>query len=75
MRQSIRGVFARIKPHLIERTGDPLSYCFVLEEFEKHLLELSRRFYAGDQTVVDEFLQLYDLDCRMTQTFGEIAQP
>ncbi len=32
---------------------------FMLQEMDKHLKELSRRYYAGDIAVVDEFLQLY----------------
>jgi len=35
---------------------------WLAEQFTKHLKELGRRFYQGDLTVVDEFLQLYDLD-------------
>lgn len=31
----------------------------ILRQFQKHLEELGKRFYAGDLTVVDEFLQLY----------------
>lgn len=32
---------------------------FMLQEMDKHLKEVSRRYYAGDTAVVDEFLQLY----------------
>lgn len=32
---------------------------YMLEALQDHLTELGERFYAGDLTVVDEFLQLY----------------
>lgn len=35
---------------------------FGLEELNGHLHELASKFYAGDASVVDEFLQLYALD-------------
>lgn len=42
--------------------GQAAGYRFMLEEqLLLHLNELARRFYAGDLTVVDEFLQLYCL--------------
>lgn len=31
----------------------------MLRQLELHMTELGKRWYAGDQTVVDEFLQLY----------------
>lgn len=31
----------------------------MLNQLEEHLSELGRRWYSGDQTAVDEFLQLY----------------
>lgn len=31
----------------------------MLNQLEEHLSELGRRWYDGDATVVDEFLQLY----------------
>jgi hypothetical protein len=31
----------------------------MLNQLEEHLSELGRRYYDGDATVVDEFLQLY----------------
>ena len=30
-----------------------------MNQLEEHLSELGRRWYDGDATVVDEFLQLY----------------
>jgi len=35
---------------------------FLLGEMDKHLEEMATRFYAGDISAVDEFLQLYCLD-------------
>jgi len=34
----------------------------LLRQLQEHLTELGRRWYAGDATVVDEFLQLYCID-------------
>ncbi len=44
----------------LQETDQGLS--FVLGELIEHLTELSKRYYAGDVSVVDEFLQLYYLD-------------
>lgn len=35
---------------------------YILGEMDKHLEEMARRFYGGEITAVDEFLQLYCLD-------------
>lgn len=35
---------------------------FLLGEMDRNLEEMARRFYAGDVSAVDEFLQLYCLD-------------
>jgi len=35
---------------------------FGAQEMLRHLNEMADRFYGGDMTVVDEFLQLYCLD-------------
>ena len=37
---------------------------FPCGEMLRHLEEMAERFYSGDPTAVDEFLQLYDLDDR-----------
>jgi hypothetical protein len=42
------------------RVGGRLK--FGAQEMHKHLNEMAQRFYSGDITVVDEFLQLYCLD-------------
>lgn len=52
MRLNIEGCL-RQKPSIIKLT---------MSELIKHLNEVSDRFYSGDITVVDEFLQLYCLD-------------
>lgn len=38
------------------------ALAFMLAQLENHLTELGKRCYAGDQTVVDEFLQLYCIE-------------
>jgi len=35
---------------------------FLLGEMDDNLVEMAERFYAGDISAVDEFLQLYCLD-------------
>ena len=37
----------------------------MLGQLESHLAELGARWYAGDQLVVDEFLQLYCIQTDM----------
>lgn len=37
----------------------------MLGQLEKHLDELGARWYAGDQLVIDEFLQLYCIQTDM----------
>lgn len=54
---------------------DETGLAFSLDELNRHLHELGKRFYSGDVKVVDEFLQLYCLaDNRpggKTQSGGE----
>lgn len=38
------------------------ALAWMLRQLENHLTELGKRWYAGDQTVVDEFLQLYCIE-------------
>lgn len=40
------------------RESSPTT-AFLLAQLETHLNQIGKRWYAGDQTVVDEFLQLY----------------
>jgi hypothetical protein len=43
--------------------GEGSASCeYGLRELEFNLQELGNRFYSGDVSVVDEFLQLYALD-------------
>ncbi len=35
------------------------GFTFIRREMARHLQEMGRRYYAGDVTAVDEFLQLY----------------
>jgi hypothetical protein len=58
MRVSASGLLKTFHTPKIIEPGD----IFLLGEFEKHLNEMATRFYDGDITVVDEFLQLYCLD-------------
>lgn len=52
MRISAEGILLRVRGNLK----------FGALEMARHLRETARRFYAGDLSVVDEFLQLYCLD-------------
>ena len=57
MKVSAHGVLGRIRDG---RYNKELNYgC---GEMLRHMEEMATRFYAGDVSVVDEFLQLYDLD-------------
>jgi hypothetical protein len=63
MRLSAEGLLTRVAAFLKDSGDDQLGYAWTLEEqLLPHLKEMASRFYAGDLTVVDEFLQLYDLD-------------
>lgn len=49
---------------LLKQCCDALSqeepaYAEMLRQLEVHMTELGKRWYAGDTSVVDEFLQLY----------------
>ena len=47
----------------IPKNKDTGGYRWMLtDQLLKHLQELGDRYYAGDEAVVDEFLQLYCLD-------------
>lgn len=35
---------------------------YMLGELDKHLVEMGKKFYEGEISIVDEFLQLYCLD-------------
>lgn len=62
MKYSLAGLLLRAKEYL-RRDGDHakgIGY-MLHEEVQKHLKELATRYYAGDITAVDEFLQLYCL--------------
>jgi hypothetical protein len=59
MRNSAIGILGRIRDAKSQNIDRDLK--FMAGELLKHLQELSERYYAGDITVVDEFLQLYDL--------------
>jgi hypothetical protein len=52
MRISAKGVLLRVSGDL---SGSAKEMC-------GHLTEMAERFYAGEISVVDEFLQLYCLD-------------
>jgi hypothetical protein len=63
MRVDHSGVFGRIAKGCKVR----LDQRWILGEIDGHLEEMAKRFYAGDISAVDEFLQLYCLDdCRPT---------
>jgi hypothetical protein len=58
MRIDHSGILGRIaRGCKVERD---MRWC--LGELDKHLEEMSARFYSGDITAVDEFLQLWCLD-------------
>lgn len=44
------------------------AQAFMLEELREHLTAMGSRFYAGDVSVVDEFLQLYCIARLMRDT-------
>lgn len=59
MKISAVGLLKRCACHLEGVDG---AYDFSLEQLLEHLQELGNKFYAGDISVVDDFLQLYCLD-------------
>lgn len=59
-----RGLISKARK-LINKVDPGLSE--MLRQLESHLYELGARWYAGDQTVVDEFLQLYTIQAEARQ--------
>ena len=59
-------------PGLLTRVGGHLK--FGAREMLKNLEEMADRYYAGDISVVDEFLQLYCLDEKRPEQQTEGAQ-
>lgn len=59
-----RGLISKARK-LINKVDPGLSE--MLRQLEGHLSELGARWYAGDQTVVDEFLQLYTIQTEARQ--------
>ena len=64
LKVSYSGLIAKVR-RLVNRVDPGLSE--MLHQLESHLSELGARWYAGDQTVVDEFLQLYTIQTEARQ--------
>lgn len=64
LKVSYSGLIAKVR-RLVNRVDPGLSE--MLSQLERHLAELGARWYAGDQTVVDEFLQLYTIQAEARQ--------
>ncbi|MFT0546977.1 hypothetical protein ACMHYO_11615 [Allopusillimonas ginsengisoli] len=58
MRVDYSGLFEQASDALARGAKEP-ALAEMLRQFEAHLTELGRRWYAGDAAVVDELLQLY----------------
>lgn len=54
MRESLSGFVANMKGKRINRDAR-----WLIEMLNNHMTEFAQRYYAGDITVVDEFLRLY----------------
>ena len=65
-RISAAGILGRIRDGLYYKELN-----FACGEMLRHLNEMAVRFYSGDPTAVDEFLQLYDLDQLRPETNKE----
>ena len=60
MRVSAAGLISQVAGCV--KKSDKFGHAWTLEQLLKHLQELGDRYYEGDESVVDEFLQLYSLD-------------
>src|SRR3546814_9500728 len=56
MRVDYQGLLKQSRDSL---TREEPALAEMLRQFESHITQLGRRWYAGDTSAVDEFLQLY----------------
>lgn len=61
MRCSLEDLLSQSR-RLLRLSPEGKPYAFMLDELEMHLKVLALKFYAGQISVVDEFLQLYSFD-------------